>query len=729
MNRIITNSIFLLLLLPLLSNAQSRELCNMELRSRLKNLAPTETLPVYLRGDVSQITTHVRQSGGVVKGVVGNVVSCNLPATAFSTINEQAFITFVEYSQSKPMVLDDLMIGNNNIQPVHQGLAPLSQPNLGEGVLLGIIDTGLEIDHPDFQNPDGTTRIAALWDQVQAETYAFRVPQPYNYGQEWNSEEINAGISNHSDQPNLGGHGSNVAGIAAGNGLATGNFRGVAPLAELIVVSSDFNRDNWKSSIAEAVEFIFAKAEAIGKPVVINASLGDYFGSHDALDAPALFIESMIDAAPGRAMVAAAGNSDQFPLYHLSYDIPESDTAFTWFSYNNNSALGYGAAFFELWTDVDDFENAKFTIGADLNTPNFEFRGYAGWRTAVENLNIVIKDTIFYNGLKLAVVESWCGLRGDQYLVQVVVTQPFSVQYNWRFATTGGGRFDCWSYSSAGRSAILSTNLPSVTTYPEMAKYRMPDKDKTIVDSWTCSEKVITVGNYYNRNHFVNILGQITSYPVVPGAISANCSRGPTRDMRQKPDIAASGDNTLAAGSFSTLNTLIANNPAKVSQSGMHYVNGGTSMASPVVAGVGALYFSANPESTGAEMKQAITDNALADQYTGILPGKQFGWGKLDAWAALSSVVSSTVIRNGNEKFLLYPNPANTQVHFTVGEKVVQHVRMIDLSGKVVYQNSPFAPAYSRVEISLGGIAAGMYIVQIEDGAGEITNLRMVVEK
>jgi hypothetical protein len=97
---------------------------------------------------------------------------------------------------------------------------------------------------------------------------------------------------------------------------------------------------------------------------------------------------------------------------------------------------------------------------------------------------------------------------------------------------------------------------------------------------------------------------------------------------------------TLAAGKLSELNALINSNPQKVSESGMHYANGGTSMASPVAAGVAALYFSRCPQATFLDVKQAMIDHAIADVFTGPLPGYQMGWGKIDAWATLSSSVS-----------------------------------------------------------------------------------------
>ncbi len=632
------NIILFLLLLPTVLCAQHRDLLNFELKAALIQ-TDAATLPVYLRGDIAMISTFVRAQSGTVKGFVNDIVSCDLPLSAFAKLNDKPYITFVEYSASRPAVLGDMMITNNNVLPVHQGLGGLIESYKGQGVIIGIIDTGIELEHPDFQHADGSTRVVALWDQTQPESYPFRVPQPYGYGQEWNAEEINAGITGHGDQAAFFGHGSTVSGVAVGNANATGNFIGVAPEADIIVVSSNFSAPNWKGTVAESVEWIFAKAAAIGKPAVINASLGDYYGSHDALDAPALFIDAQIDASPGRAMVAAAGNSDQFPLYHLGYQIPETDTAFTWMAYNASSSLGIGAVFFEFWTDVADFENAKFTIGADLTVPAYQFRGYAGWRTAAANLDQVITDTIWFNGAIIGIVDSWCGQRGDQYQIQMVLTQPFSNQYRWRFAATGGGRFDCWSHAPFGTSAIVSTLLPSAGQFPDIAKYRMPDKDKTIVDSWTCSDKVLTVGNYVNRVSFLNYQGTMTEVNFTQGAVSINCSRGPTRDMKQKPNIAASGDVTLSAGRLATISNMIATNSPSLSFTGMHYSNGGTSMASPVVAGVAALYFSRCPLANWADVKSAIQTSAIADLFTGVLPGYQFGFGKTDAFGAMLTTV------------------------------------------------------------------------------------------
>ncbi len=617
--------------------APTRDLINFGLKADLAQAEPGTEFPVYLRGDVDAIFGFVREHGGAVKAVFNNIVSVRLPASAFSSISAQPGITCVEYDWAKGEMLSDVALITNNVAPVHAGVSPLPEAYKGKDVIMAFIDSGIELDHPDFQHEDGSTRVIALWDHTQAANDPQRVPQPFNYGQEWTAEDINAGISNHVDQAQWSGHGSTVSGVGVGNGNATGDFVGVAPEADIIVVSTNFALPNWTSSIADAIEWILARAEAIGKPVVINASLGTYLGSHDALDAAALRIETLLDAAPGRALVSAAGNANDWAPWHLGYDIPETDTAFTWFRFNPDAFGGQGAVFLEAWADVEGFENTRFTFGADVISPSFAFRGYAGWRSAQANLDVIIQDTIRWNNAIIGVVQTWVGQRGDQYQIQMVLTQPFSNQYRWRLATTGGGRIDVWSRADFGLSDMVSTNLPGVATYPPMAHYRLPDKLQTMVSSWACSDKVVTVANYTNQETFETFWGTTKTYPphVVAGLLSINSSAGPTRDQRLKPDLAATGDVVLGSGRLASIAAMMASMDENLAFSGMHFVNGGTSMASPIVAGTAALFFERCPNATYHDFKEAVVASALADLQTGALPTFRWGQGKLDAFGTL----------------------------------------------------------------------------------------------
>lgn len=607
-----------------------------------------EQFHLFVKGDVSQIKARTIALGGVFKYRFRNYAAVMLPVPAIPDLVDEPYVTGVAASMDKGQVLSNQSAINNNVVIAQNGQAPLLQGYDGKGVLLGLIDTGIDFNHPDFQDSLGKTRIIQIWDHSMSGNPS-KIPS-YGYGQIYDSVEINAGTCPHVDDPNWFGHGSNVSGIAAGNGLATGDYKGVAPESELIIVRSNFSAGNWTATIADAVDYIFRKADSLGRPVVINASLGTYSGSHDGFDPPAQLIDSLLEEKPGRVMVAAAGNSGNWDPYHLGYTVT-SDTNFTWFEYNPNPGLPYGAVFFEVYADTQNLNQVQFALGADKVNGGYGFLGRTAFDNVQNRLNILTNDTIWNNGNRLARVQTYAYLTdGGVYVLQVVV-RPDSLQYNYRFETTGSGRFDVWSATWTGHSNMLHLNLPDANTYPEMTKYKAPDLFKSIVSSWACSDNVITVANYINQDSYLDVDGNLQTFPDPAGTISDDSSWGPNRQETQKPDIAAPGGMTLASGKLDHLANLLANVNLRprVGLGGFHYRNGGTSMAAPGVAGIAALYLQKCPQASFSEIKQAITGSASTDAFTGTVPNERWGAGKADGFQALvQSNFQTTLSTAGN---------------------------------------------------------------------------------
>ncbi len=554
-----------------------------------RNVNANKQMELFVQGSPNAIKDFTRTHGGIFKRSVGNVSAIRIPISAVRDLAALDQVDGFEFSLTPGHVLNDSMKVNNHVIQVHNGDAPLQLSFKGNDVVVGVIDSGIELDHPDFQDADGNTRVMKLWDQ----TYPFDAgltPAAYGYGQAWDSTMINAGQCPHEDQQGFFGHGSTVTGTAAGNGLATGAYGGVAQNSDMLIVSNALTSPNWYSTVVDAVEWIFNEADALGKPCVINISLGSYYGSHDGLDAAALMIDDLITQSTGRAVVCAAGNSGRFPNYHLRSDVTV-DTNFTWFEYLGNTQLGYGAAWFDLWTDTADFNNVHFAMGADKVTPYYSFRGKTNFYNIQDALNTTLRDSIWSgNGDLIGPVEWFAQLRGGQYFMRVIVKQPDSTEYNFRFISTGNGAFDVWSHGIFG-SSTMTIDLPDPSEFPDIVKYVMPDKEQSIVDSWACSPNVITVANYVGEVDYIDYNGDLQTVNGVENEIAEASSSGPTRDGRIKPDIAATGDVTLSSGPLDFLQTLITNEPYKVAPGGFHFRGGGTSIASPVVAGAVALYF------------------------------------------------------------------------------------------------------------------------------------------
>lgn len=172
---------------------------------------------------------------------------------------------------------------------VQSQFSPLGMPLTGKGILVACVDSGIDYSHPDFRNQDGTTRILRLWDQ----SIPGNPPKGYVIGTEYTSEQINTALAAETKAErerivpsrDLSGHGTGVMGIAAGNGRASdGVYRGVAYESDLIVVKLGVSREEGfprTTELLQGIDYVLRQAVALGKPVALNLSFGNNYGSHE----------------------------------------------------------------------------------------------------------------------------------------------------------------------------------------------------------------------------------------------------------------------------------------------------------------------------------------------------------------------------------------------------------------------------------------------------------------
>lgn len=178
-------------------------------------------------------------------------------------------------------------------------IPPVQRPPLsltGRGVLVAVIDSGIDYTNPVFQNADGTTRIRALWDQSLSEN----PPQGYLIGTEYTSEQINEALRQPTIQErrqivpsqDISGHGTAVAGVAAGN---SNQYRGVAYESDLLVVKLGIPKMNGfprTTELMQAIDYVIRKALEYQQPVAINISFGNTYGAHDGNSLLEQFIQN-----------------------------------------------------------------------------------------------------------------------------------------------------------------------------------------------------------------------------------------------------------------------------------------------------------------------------------------------------------------------------------------------------------------------------------------------------
>jgi subtilisin family serine protease len=352
----------------------------------------------------------------------------------------------------------------------------------------------------------------------------------------------------------------------------------------------------------------------------------------------------------------------------LGYNVP-SDSAYTFFKYNTSA----NEIYFDLWADTANFKNAYFSVGCNDTLGN-DF-GRLNYLNVVADFNppqgagVTLSKNLFRNSNLLGQVNMQATLDEGRYHVEFLITPSDASNY-WRLQTSGSGKFDLWSSSTLIGSADMTDYIQTGDTsnpqiYIQYPNYRHPDSLKTMVSSWQNSDKVITVANYSNRAGYFDRDSNYQDMTAAPyseviGKRFATSSIGPTRDGRMKPDVSATGSTTICTGDANFIAVATApQNRIKVYVTKKHIRNGGTSMSSPIVAGIAALYLEKRPTATYNEIKQALICTATKDNFTGNTPNFEYGYGKVNAFRALT-VNSSCFVYGTNDTACLNYNPLAT---------------------------------------------------------------------
>lgn len=188
----------------------------------------------------------------------------------------------------------------------------------GRGILMGIVDSGVDFYHPDFRNPDGSTRILSLWDQ----SVAGRPPQGYVLGTEYTAEQINEALAMPETEgrrivpsQDYSGHGTAVLGIAAGNGRASdGLNQGVAYESDLLVVKLGASREDSfprTTELIQGIDYLVRQSQALGRPMVINLSFGNNYGSHRGDSLLETYIDNISSIGRLAVCIGTGNNGNQ----------------------------------------------------------------------------------------------------------------------------------------------------------------------------------------------------------------------------------------------------------------------------------------------------------------------------------------------------------------------------------------------------------------------------------
>jgi len=509
---------------------------------------------------------------------------------------------------------------------VQNGGGGLPRAFRGEGVVVGVLDSGLDVTHPDFNTGSGT-RVQFLLEYLDG-----------GGERTWTKAQIDAAGVTQRDGDGGGGHGTHVTGSAAGNGTRNSEQRGVAPNSDLVFVKGvrDDNSDGGFSDadVIDGVSRIFQQAAALGQPAVVNLSLGGHFSPHDGSSLYEQALSNLTGA--GKIVVAAAGNEGS-DFIHAGESVSTDVLNETVWLVNDAE---FAAA--AMW--YDGSTQNEFMVGAyNVNGTTLEWLGSVG--IAAGGLYAEANgDPIAFqsNGVTLGYVRIDARTTSDPrngdgtVTFEVIGEDGLDIsQTVWSILSKGGaGRVDTWAVAG---SEFLNRELG----FPDQNE--IPGDVAMTVGTPSTALGVVAVGSHVTSSSWTDIDGNGRTWqnpgengPVVPsvGQQSYFSSRGPTRDGRRSPDITAPGELI-----FSTLSSHLTEGVgiqrALILQGGGYAGQQGTSMASPHTAGTVALMLQADPQLDPAAVRQILQQTARTDGFTGSVPNDNFGSGKIDALAAV----------------------------------------------------------------------------------------------
>ncbi|MFA9378936.1 MAG: S8 family peptidase [Lachnotalea sp.] len=383
----------------------------------------------------------------------------------------------------------------------------------GQGVLVGMIDTGIEYQHEAFLNRDGTSRIVSIWDQTINEGGPH--PEGFTFGTEYTKEQINTALA--SENPlaivpsqDVNGHGTMLAGIIAGNPKISENFSGIVPDSELVVVKlkqpKTINKNMLaippgklcyqETDIMLGISYLLTIAEKLNRPLSICLALGTNEGGHDGLSALCRYTD-YVCRLPEIALTTSAGNEGNSRRHYLGNTIiGQKTTEFELKVGKNENSFAM-----ELWQQV------PYRVTIDIRSPSGEYIApiYPSLNDCFK-LNFIFEPSIVWVNNTIFDNQS-----GDQ-LILIRIENP--QEGIWKFGVSNienaASEFNVW---------LPSGNLISDDTF-----FLESNPDHTITSP----------GNALTPS-------TITAYDPITGGIAIFSSRGYTRTDGIKPDLAAPG--------------------------------------------------------------------------------------------------------------------------------------------------------------------------------------------
>ncbi len=617
-----------------------------------------------------------------------------------------------------------------NVNQVQAGTG-LPQAYTGSGVIVGVIDGGIDYTHPTFRNlTTQQTRISRVWEQTETGN----PPSGINYGNEIiGATNILSNANDNANGVSRGSHGTHTSGIAAGSGgIAGSSYKGIAYDSEIVLVPTNFST----TGVFNGIQYIFNYANSVSKPAVVNMSLGSHLGPHDGTSEFDSMCNSIV--GPGKILVGSAGNEGGDKI-HVNKTLSTGNSLFS-FTVFPNSQINYanGISNIDIWGEA----GKVFEVAVNVyNVVTNQFESFTPYINTQTNSS-VYQGTIYDNdttsapdACSVTIATENSNSNNMKPHATIIIDnslQDDALRYVLLEVKGSNGVVNAWNFANGIFTDLSELNINTGATNG--------NTDMTVGETGGTGNSIISVGAYTSKNTYTNILSSSPTldYPGTLGSIASFSSKGPTVDGRFKPDITAPGnvvvssvsrfDNKYLSGGSSWNNVVsgLTDNTNNWYFATMQ----GTSMAAPVVTGIIALWLQAKPNLTVAQIKTILQNTSITDSFTGTgtaIPNNTWGRGKINALSGVQYINQFLNLEtfNASNNFVVYPNPT-TSIIFASSKDYYDNVEVYNNLGQKVYFET-LGTILNNQEIDLSNLSAGTYILKF-NSIENIKSIKVVKE-
>ena len=595
--------------------------------------------------DIKAIEARLEEIGARPQGTIGRYIMVSSPVGAVGQIADIQGVTFISKS---PRVSPKTLVSKEvtGVSKVHSGTENLPQAFTGKDVVVGVIDEGFDFTHPAFRDADGNLRIKAFYspfmpqeeegyepvvtlDGTQLDGIAYTIP-----------EEILAIGADYGGES----HGTHTATTAAGSTFDWAG--GMAPDADIVLCEYTNGNipfvEDWGYNVIQGIQYIRDYANRAGKPYVVSISLNSHDGPHDGTGPVTSILNQMALENTNIAMCASNEGGDSCYVNHAFaandtlHTIMDGGLSFAYTRNPGDMSFQLGLLDKSEWRETWRSEPLLSTDGGCTFRIDFKHKMVYGdadkcWDIYNHLDDIVTEGNMLFSignmeDGRARMLFEHAGLP-DRYVFTLHITCPEN------------SMVDLW-----GDFGTFFLGLPG-------SDYYSRGSGQVSMGDFCTGGNLITVGSWAAKESFINIQGETVDEWALPegasaGAYSMFSSYGIDLAGYSHPFVSTPGSSVVSAVNHYDPSYQPETEDV-VAQDANGYLwaaMSGTSMATPTAAGIIALWLEAKPDLTYEQIKEAIAETAITDEFTKAAPIR-YGHGKMDAYKGLLHVLGiSTAI-------------------------------------------------------------------------------------